>query len=75
MVSIKGCGQAGDSLGKTEGQTRGILCGFCLTTTSVIGELLPTVNPTIFFQQSHLVFSLPDMPAGALYFVLGQYGR
>jgi hypothetical protein len=56
--------KAGDGLGKTEGQMRGIFCEFCLITVSV-GE-----PPS--FQQSQLVFSLPDMLASALYSVLGQ---
>lgn len=51
----KAVDKAGDGLGKTEGQMRGILCGFYLITISV-GELLPTVDPTIFSGIAYGIF-------------------
>lgn len=63
--------KAGDSLRKM-GQMRGILCGFCLITKPYLLGNFCSLLTLLSFQESHLIFSLPDILAGALYSVLGQ---
>lgn len=63
----KARGKAGSDLGKkTEGQRRGILCGFCLLTLSVGGTFGPLLTPPSF-QESYLLSFFAGRVSRGLY--------